>query len=97
MKLISALLGEYQPLEIFVGLPKQLSGNEGEAVEKVQAFVAELQKQTALPIIYIDERLSTVGAQRRLRESGKSVKDSRHLIDSMAAVAILESGLTRAH
>jgi putative Holliday junction resolvase len=52
-----------------------------------------LKAITDLPITFIDERLSTVDAARRLREAGKSAKDSKVLIDSMAAVAILESGL----
>jgi putative Holliday junction resolvase len=50
---------------------------------------------TEIPIIFIDERLSTVDAQRKLHDSGKSAKDSKVLIDSMSAVGILESGLAR--
>jgi putative Holliday junction resolvase len=41
----------------------------------------------------IDERLSTVSAQRKLKEAGVSSRDSKEMIDSMAAVAILEQGL----
>jgi putative holliday junction resolvase len=90
---IAALLDEYQPIAIYIGLPKHLSGSEGEAVEKVRSFASRLSEITELPITFIDERMSTVGAQKKLHEAGKNAKDSRALIDSMSAVAILESGL----
>jgi putative Holliday junction resolvase len=90
---ISSLLHEYQPIVIYMGLPKHLSGSEGESVEKVRGFASKLSEITDLPITYIDERMSTVGAQKKLHEAGKNAKDSRTLIDSMSAVAILESGL----
>ena len=90
---IVSLLDEYQPIVIYLGLPKHLSGTDGESVEKVRAFAMKLGEITNLPITYIDERMSTVGAQKKLHEAGKSAKDSRSLIDSMSAVAILESGL----
>ena len=93
MRAISALLDEYQPITIFIGLPKHLSGNEGESVEKVRDFAQELRAICALPIVEIDERLSTVGAAKKLREAGKDARSSRELIDSMAACAILEAGL----
>lgn len=97
LKMLGELFAEYQPIAIFCGLPKQLSGAEGAAVEKVRDFADQLRSITDIPIDFVDERLSTVDAQRRLKESGLNVKDSRHLIDSMAAVAILESGLARAN
>lgn len=90
---ITALFDEYQPIHIFLGEPRHLSGEAGSAVEKVSAFAEKLKEEFSLPIYMIDERLSTVDASRRLREAGKSAKDSKALIDSMAAVAILESGL----
>jgi putative Holliday junction resolvase len=81
------------PITIFIGLPKHLSGSEGEAVEKVKIFAAKFSEITQTQVIFIDERMSTIGAQRKLHEAGKNAKDSRALIDSMSAVAILESGL----
>jgi putative Holliday junction resolvase len=93
IKQIAALLDEYSPISIFIGLPKHLSGAEGEAVEKVRAFASSLSEISAIPTIFVDERMSTVGAQKKLHEAGKNAKESRALIDSMAAVAILESGL----
>ena len=95
LKQIDALFAEYEPIAIYLGEPKHLSGSEGIAVSKVREFATLLSDQFSLPLILVDERLSTVDAQRRLREAGKSSKDSKVLIDSMAAVAILESGLAR--
>jgi len=92
---ISDLFSEFDPITIYLGEPKHLSGSDGDAVEKVKSFADRLTEEFDLPIIFIDERLSTVDAQRRLREAGKSSKESKLLIDSMAAVAILESGLAR--
>ena len=92
---IEELVSEFSPIAIYLGDPKHLSGASGESAAKVQAFASALESKFALPIIYIDERLSTVDAQRRLREAGVSSKGSKELIDSMAAVAILESGLAR--
>jgi putative Holliday junction resolvase len=95
IKQISAIFEEYEPISIFLGEPKHLSGADGVAVDKVRAFGRTLTEQFSLPVTYVDERMSTVDAQRRLREAGKNSKDSKVLIDSMAAVAILESGLAR--
>jgi putative Holliday junction resolvase len=92
---IEELVSEFSPIAIYLGDPKHLSGASGESAAKVQAFASALESKFALPVIYIDERLSTVDAQRRLREAGVSSKGSKELIDSMAAVAILESGLAR--
>ena len=95
MKKIEALFAEYEPIAIYLGEPKHLSGSDGVAVNKVRTFAATLTDKFSLPLVFVDERLSTVDAQRRLREAGKNSRDSKELIDSMAAVAILESGLAR--
>ena len=93
LKEIAAILDEYEPIKIFVGSPKLLSGESGKAVELVDLFIASLKDLTSVPIIKVDERLSTVSATRKLQEAGKNSRQSRALIDSMAAVTILESGL----
>ena len=90
---ISSLLSEHEPIRIFIGKPLNMSGNTGESAVKVEAFVEQVQSITSLPIQLVDERLSTVSAQRKLKEAGVSMRDSKSLIDAMAAVAILEQGL----
>ena len=78
---------------IFVGKPKQLSGVEGATVELVAAFSERLMESFGLPITYVDERLTSNAAEKLLKSAGKNSKDSRGLIDQLAAVAILELGI----
>ena len=93
---IEKIVAEYEPVQIFVGLPKQLSGVESSSAEKARNFGAMIAALTSIEIVYIDERLSTVSAQSKLREAGKSTRESKELIDAMAAVEILELGLQNA-
>ena len=93
---IQSLIAEYEPVQIFIGLPKQLSGAESSSAEKARTFGAMLAELSNIEIVYIDERLSTVSAQSKLREAGKSTRESKELIDAMAAVEILELGLQSA-
>ena len=93
---IEKIVSEYEPVQIFVGLPKQLSGVESSSAEKARNFGAMIAALTSIEIVYIDERLSTVSAQSKLREAGKSIRESKELIDAMAAVEILELGLQNA-
>lgn len=93
MSQIAALMDEYRPIRVYVGEPKMLSGDTGTAVEKATKFADALSGAFDLEVVMIDERLSTVDAARKLRESGISSRESKALIDSMAAVSILENGL----
>ena len=90
---ISAIFQEHEPVQIFVGRPALLSGNDGIASEKAIAFAEHLKQFTTVPIELIDERMSTVSAARNLRDSGKNAKESKASIDMAAAVAILEFAL----
>jgi putative holliday junction resolvase len=93
---IQGFFTEYEPVQIFIGLPKQLSGVESSSAAKARIFGAMLAELSDIEIVYIDERLSTVSAQSKLREAGKSTRESKELIDAMAAVEILELGLQSA-
>lgn len=89
-----ALVAEYQPIELVVGLPRSLSGGEGPAAATVRSQIADLvQAVTPLPVRLVDERLSTVTAAQRLREGGRSAKKQRSRIDAAAAAGILEHAL----
>jgi len=79
---------------IVVGIPFRLDGSAGTAAAKVRAFVEALRKR--LPgcvFLEMDERLSTVEAQSRLRQAGRTAKNSRPVIDQVAAVTILQDYL----
>jgi putative Holliday junction resolvase len=90
---ISAIMSEVEPIRIFVGLPVNMSGSFGDSAEKARNFAKMLSDEFAVEVIMIDERLSTVSAQRQLKDAGVSMRDSKEMIDAMAAVAILEQGL----
>jgi putative Holliday junction resolvase len=91
---IVTLVGEYEPVEIVVGLPRSLSGGEGPAAATVRCQVAELVAAIGpLPVRLVDERLTTVTAAQRLRDAGRPAKKQRRRIDAAAAAAILEHAL----
>jgi putative Holliday junction resolvase len=92
-KSISQIFEEILPVQIFVGRPALLSGQDGLATEKAMQFADLLREITDVEVLMIDERLSTVSAARNLRESGKNAKDSKASIDMAAAVSILEFAL----
>ena len=90
---IRVLIEEYEPVKLYVGRPKMLSGTDSTAVDKANAFAEKLTNHFDIEITMIDERLSTVSAARSLREAGVDAKSAKSKIDSVAAVAILEQGL----
>ncbi len=90
---IERVLDEHQPVAIYIGLPLNMSGKSGDSAEKARVFGEEISNRFKIPVHFIDERLSTVSAQRKLKDAGVSSRDSKELIDSMAAVSILEQGL----
>lgn len=87
---ISQIFVEVEPVTIYVGRPAHLSGNDGVATEKSNAFVQLLRSLTEVPIEMIDERMSTISAARNLRDAGRNAKESKEAIDMAAAVAILD-------
>ncbi len=90
---IIALIEEYEPVHIYVGSPKHLSGQSGTSVEKAEVFKNEIAERTSIDCTMIDERLSTVSAAKQLKDSGMNSRESKSGIDQAAAVAILEQAL----
>lgn len=89
-----ALAREHDAVEVVVGLPRSLSGGLGPAARKVRAYAEDLSGAVApIPVRLVDERLSTVTADRALRGQGKRGKGKRAVIDQAAAVVILQSAL----
>ena len=79
--------------KIVIGMPKNMNGSIGERGEKTQEFVALLSEKTDLPIIYWDERLTSVAAHRALAEGQVSGKKRKGIVDKIAAVFILQGYL----
>ncbi|GAA3194484.1 Holliday junction resolvase RuvX [Streptomyces ramulosus] len=91
---LKAIVEEYEPLEVVVGLPRSLNGGEGPAAAKVRAFAQVLAANIApIEVRLVDERMSTVTAAQGLRASGVRSKKGRSVVDQAAAVVILQSAL----
>jgi putative pre-16S rRNA nuclease len=87
------LVAEHAVVEIVVGLPRTLAGREGLAAEAARAFGEALTAALSVPVVYADERLTTVVATRQLRSRGVKGRKQRAVIDQAAAVAILQGWL----
>jgi putative Holliday junction resolvase len=88
-----ALIEELDAIEIIVGLPLSLSGSHTASTEDALMMARELSKQTQVSIRLIDERLTTVSAHSAMRAVGKKQKQTRSVIDQVAAVMILQHAL----
>ncbi|NLY78176.1 MAG: Holliday junction resolvase RuvX [Tissierellia bacterium] len=92
---ISSLVKEYNVTKIVVGLPKNMNNTIGPQGEKVIDFVNKLNKKVNVEIIFQDERLTTVAAERTLIEGNMSRKKRKNVIDMVAATYILQTYLDR--
>lgn len=90
---LRALCQEKGVGRILLGLPKDQHGGEGKSAEAVRAFGDALAKTTRLPVIYLDERLTTKAAERLLIAADVSRADRKQKIDSMAATMLLQNYL----
>ena len=91
---IARLVAEHAAIEVIVGLPRDLRGDESFAARAVRDFAERFGQMIApIPMIFVDERMTTVTAARALREAGRDSRSSRGVIDQAAAVAILQGWL----
>lgn len=90
---IQELIEEYQVSEIILGYPVMLSGDEGVRVEMTKQFKETLEKRTGLPVIFRDERLTTVAAQEAMEDAGIPRKQWKEYVDMIAAQIILQGHL----
>ena len=90
---LAALVAEREAVEVLVGLPTSLSGRAGPAAAAAEAYAGALAARVPVPVRLVDERFSTVGAQRDLRDSGVDTRRGRSVIDQAAAVIILQGAL----
>ena len=92
---IEELIGEYEVGQIVLGLPKNMNATEGERVEKTKEFADKLARRTGLPVAFMDERLTTVAADRTMMEVGVRRENRKEYVDMIAAVLILQEYLDR--
>lgn len=93
LEALRKVISEYGVVEIVVGLPLRMSGEEGIQSGKMREFVSMIEKQFGLPVYLMDERLTSVEANRVLRESEMSIRKRAGAVDRLAAVLILQSFL----
>ena len=91
---LSRLVTEHGAVEVVVGLPRSLSGEEGAAARAARKYAGAVARRVApVPVRLVDERLSTVSAHRSLRDAGVRGRRHRPVVDQAAAVVILQSAL----
>ena len=98
VRILAALAAELGAVEIFVGLPRTMKGEEHAsarmATEYAQLLVLALQDAgSEVPVRLVDERLSTVSAHRNLHEAGMSSRNHRTVVDQVAAAGILQHAI----
>jgi putative Holliday junction resolvase len=90
---IVALAQEYGAMELVVGLPLNLSGDDTPSTQDSRDFADALADASGLPVRLVDERLTTVSAHQALRSSGRSQRNSRNIVDQVAAVVLLQHAI----
>ena len=91
---LALLAAEHDAVEIIVGLPTGLSGQEGRAAAAAREFAAALaDRVTPMPVRLVDERFTTVLAHEALRRGGRDSRQRRPVVDQAAAALLLQSAL----
>lgn len=88
---IAALLKEWRPALLVVGLPLALDGTEHELTRRARRFARQLEGRFGLPVAFADERLSSTEAASRLRDIGRGGRENKNLTHAVAAQVILQS------
>jgi putative holliday junction resolvase len=94
LRRLTQLVAEWEAVEVVVGLPRTLADRTGPAAEDAISLAENLARRVSpTPVRLADERLTTVTAQRSLRNAGVRASEQRSMIDQAAAVGILQSWL----
>jgi putative Holliday junction resolvase len=92
-KQIAEVVREKNAERVVIGLPRHMNGSVGEAAGEALAFAAELRKLLPCEVVTWDERLTTIAANRALRDGGRKTRDSKNIVDQVAAQMILQGYL----
>lgn len=90
---IADLVREHDATAVVLGWPRSLSGDSGPGAHHAEAFADALRAVLTVPVELQDERLSTVEAERLLRDAGIKGQDRRKVVDRTAAAVILQAWL----
>lgn len=94
---VNALLSEWQPQALVVGIPTHMDGTEQRITHAARKFAQKLRHKLALPVYEVDERLTTVEARQQLFDGGGFKKLKSAEVDSVAAALITEQWLMDQH
>ncbi len=89
------VLDDWEPELLLCGLPLTLSGEYGPQADHIREIAAVISKNADLPVEFVDERMSSTDAKRKLREMGYDEKTMRGKVDMIAASIFLQSWLDR--
>jgi putative Holliday junction resolvase len=92
---VTEIVRERKIGRVVVGIPRQMSGEVGPAAREAMQFVNKLNQLLSCEVVTWDERLTTVAANRALREAGKKTRQTRNYVDQVAAQMILQGYLDR--
>ena len=95
LEAIAQLIRERGVRAVVVGLPLHLDGRAGPEAESARSFAADLAESTRLPVELVDERWTSVEAERVLRDAPRSQRRRKQNVDALAATLILRSYLER--
>ncbi len=87
---LAKLAKEQAACGIVIGLPLTLENTETEACAKIRSFAAKLSDKTTLPVLFIDERMSTAAVTRMMQELGANRKTRHENDDKLAAAYLLQ-------
>jgi putative Holliday junction resolvase len=90
---IDALVREWRPGRLIVGLPLAMDGTEHDMTRRARRFARQLEARFRLPVVLADERLSSASARETLREDGRGGREHKHETHALAASVILQSYL----
>lgn len=90
---VAEIVREKNAERVVVGLPRHMNGSVGTGATEALAFAEKLRALLPCEVITWDERLTTMAANRALRESGQKIRDSRRVVDQVAAQMILQGYL----
>ena len=93
---IIEIIDQHQVKQIVVGLPRSMNGSIGKQAEKVETFVRSLSNHTETPLVFRDERLTTVSAKRLMQAAGARKNRRKARDDAVAAALILQGYLDEA-
>lgn len=94
---IAEIVREKDAARVVIGLPRHMNGSVGAGAADALAFAEKLRSSVGCEVVTWDERMTTMAANRALRESGRKTRNTRGIVDQVAAQMILQSYLDAAN